>query len=341
MADQRFFSKTSSKKLSELAALCGGTLADDANPDLVIDDIAPLAQAGAGTLSFLDNARYKDAFSGTKAAACIIAPPLAPLAPAGCNLILSKNPYKSYALVAQAFYPDVRPAPQIAASAIIGQDVVIGDGCVIEEGVVIGEGAVIGARTWIEANAVIARNVVIGDHCRIGANASITHAIIGNGTRVYPGARIGQDGFGFAIDPAGHVKVPQLGRVLIGDHVEIGANCCIDRGAGPDTIIGEGTWIDNLVMIGHNVQIGRGCVLVGQCGIAGSTVLEDYVVLAAQSGVAGHLRIGTGARIGAQTGVLRDIPAGEEHFGVPSQPIKQALRQIAVLKRLTKAQKSE
>ncbi len=341
MADQRFHSRSEPKRLADIAALCGGSLADGADGDLVISDLAPLDQAGAGILSFLDNPRYKEAFAVTKASACIIAPALAELAPKGCHLILSKNPYKAYARVAQAFYPDTRPPAKISDKAFIGHDVVIGDGCVIEAGAVIGEGAVIGAGTWIEANAAVGRNVVIGDNSRVGPNASISHAIIGSGVRIYPGARIGQDGFGFAIDPAGHVKVPQLGRVLIGDHVEIGANTCVDRGAGPDTIIGDGTWIDNLVQIGHNVKIGRGCILIAQCGIAGSTVLEDYAVLAAQSGVAGHLTIGTGARIGAQSGVMKNVPPGEEHFGIPSQPVKQAMRQIATLKRLTKSQKSE
>lgn len=341
MADQRFFTRSSPQTLSALAEIGGARLHDAADPSLVISDIAPLDQAGAGTLSFLDNARYKQAFAQTKAAACVVSSAMVELAPAGCHLLLSETPYKSYALIAQSFYPETRPPAVIAKSAVIGKDVVIGDGCAIDAGVVIGEGAVIGEGTWIEANAVIGRNVVIGDQCRIGANASVSHAVIGNHTRLYPGARIGQDGFGFAIDPAGFVKVPQLGRVLIGDHVEIGANSCIDRGAGPDTIIGDSTWIDNLVQVGHNVKTGRGCVLVGQCGIAGSTTLEDYVIVAAQGGIAGHLTIGRGARIGAQSGVMKDVPAGEEHFGIPSQPIKQAMRQIAALKRLTKPQKSE
>lgn len=341
MADQRFFSRTSPKNLSSLAGIGKARLHDNADPDLLIEDIAPLDQAEAGMLSFLDNIRYKTAFSATKAAACVVSPDLAGLAPPGCHLLLSDTPYKSFALIAQAFYPENMPPANLSKHAVIGDDVVIGDGCVIEAGVIIGDGAVIGEGTWLEPNSVIGRNVVIGDKCRIGAGATISHSVIGDHTKIYAGARIGQDGFGFAIDPAGHVKVPQLGRVLIGDHVEIGANTCIDRGAGPDTVIGEGTWIDNLVQIGHNVKIGRGCVLVGQCGIAGSTVLEDYVVVAAQGGVAGHLTIGRGARIGAQSGVMKDIPPGEEHFGIPSQPIRQAMRQIATLKRLTKPQKSE
>lgn len=341
MADQRFFKKTPGKTLKDLAALCGGRLDDKADPTLMIDDIGPLDKAGAGTLSFLDNPLYRNAFLKTKAAACVVAPKLANMAPASCHLIFSDNPYKSFALIAQAFYPADRPAPRIADSAIIGKDAVIGDGCVIEDNVVIGEGAVIGAGSWIEPNAVIGRNVVLGDDCRIGSNSTVTHAVLGQHVHLYPGVRVGQDGFGFAIDPAGHVKVPQLGRVMIGNNVEIGANTCIDRGAGPDTVIGDGTWIDNLVQIAHNVKIGRGCVLAGQVGISGSTVLEDYVVIGGQAGIAGHLKIGKGARIGAQAGVLRDILPGEEQFGHPAQPIKQALRQIATLKRLTKSQKSE
>ncbi|NQZ13927.1 MAG: UDP-3-O-(3-hydroxymyristoyl)glucosamine N-acyltransferase [Alphaproteobacteria bacterium] len=144
----------------------------------------------------------------------------------------------------------------------------------------------------------------------------------------------GQDGFGFAIDPAGHVKVPQLGRVVIEDNVEIGANTCIDRGAGPDTVIGAGTWIDNLVQIGHNVKIGRGCVLIAQSGVAGSSVLEDYAVVAAQGGVAGHLTVGMGAQVGAQAGVMRDVPAGEKVLGSPAMPVKDAMRQFATLRKL-------
>jgi len=196
--------------------------------------------------------------------------------------------------------------------------------------------AKIGANAWIEAGAVIGANVEIGDHCRIGANAVITHSIIGNHVRVYRGACIGQDGFGFAIDPAGHVKVPQLGRVILEDGVQVGANTTIDRGAGPDTVIGAGTWLDNLIQVGHNVKMGRGCIIAAQAGISGSTTLGDFVAMGGQSGIAGHLTIGTGARIGAQAGVMRDVPAGEEHIGFPAVKSKQFMRQVAALKRLIK-----
>lgn len=341
MADNRFFIRTAPKTLADLAALCGGTLAEGADGSTPIEDVAPLDQAGAGHISFLDNVRYKDAFINSKAAACIVSQAMAAFAPKDMGLIISKNPYKSYALVAQAFYPEEYPASDISPAAHVAADAVIGKGCTIEAGAVIQSKAVIGDGCWIESNALIGKGVSIGAKSRIGANATVSHAEIGSGTRLYPGACVGQDGFGFAIDPAGHVKVPQLGRVIIGDHVEIGANSCIDRGAGPDTVIGSGTWIDNLVQIGHNVKIGKGCVLVSQSGVAGSTTLEDYVVLAAKTGVAGHLRIGKGARIGAMAGVMRDVPAGEEQLGAPAMPVKEFMRQVATLKRLTKPQKSE
>lgn len=341
MADDRFFDRRPAKTLGELASVAGGMLHNPKSGDKTIHDVAPLDKAGSAHVSFLDNIRYKDQFINSSAAACVVSPEMVAFAPAGMDLIVSKTPYKSYALIAQAFYPDVYPAAQVSPHAHVHVTAKIGDGCVIEHGAVIGENAVVGEGCWIEPNAVIGRGVEIGAKCRIGAGATVSHAVIGMATRLYPGVRVGQDGFGFAIDPAGHVKVPQLGRVLIGSHVEIGANTCIDRGAGPDTVIGDGAWIDNLVQIGHNVQIGRGCVLIAQSGVAGSTVLEDFSVLAAQAGVAGHLRIGKGARIGAKAGVMRDIPAGEEHLGAPSMPVREFMRQVAVLKRLTKPQKSE
>lgn len=341
MADPRFFTRQDAKTLSELASVAKGRLADESQAAQLIEDVAALDAAGENHISFLDNIRYKDAFIASKASACIVSEQMAVHAPKGMALIISKNPYKSYALVAQAFYPDIYPAKVVSERAYIHETAVIGDGCVIEDGAVVKEHAKIGNGVWIESNAVIGKGVTIGEKSRIGANATVSHTEIGSGTRIYPGARIGQDGFGFAIDPAGHVKVPQLGRVIIGDHVEIGANSCIDRGAGPDTVIGSGTWIDNLVQIGHNVKIGKGCVLVAQSGVAGSTTMEDYAVLAAQAGVAGHLKIGMGARIGAKAGVMKDVPAGEEQLGAPAVPVKEFMRQVVALKRLTKPQKSE
>lgn len=333
MADPRFFHRAGPLTLGEIARMTGAEIRGGA-PDMKIDDVAPLDTAGPSHVSFLDNVKYRDSFKSSKAGACFAVPEMAEHAPEGMSLLITKSPYKAYAQATQALYPDKIGEGSISPHAHIDPTAKIGPGCVIDAGAVIGSSVEIGEECWIGPNAVIAANVVIGRQCRIGANASLTHCQIGQGTRIYPGARIGQDGFGFAMDPSGFVKVPQLGRVIIGNNVEIGANTCIDRGAGPDTVIGDGTWIDNLVQIGHNVKMGRNCVVVGQAGIAGSTVLEDFVVLAAQSGVAGHLTLGKGARIAAKSGIMKDVAPGEEVMGYPALPIRQFMRQIATLNRL-------
>ncbi len=334
MADTRFFQRSEPKTLQELARHCGAEVSEGANPDQVIDDVAPLDRAGPSHIAFFENKKYKEDFRETKAGACIVAPDHADAAPEGLALLLTPSPYKAYARVAALFYPEAWPDPGVANSASIDKSAILGDDCVIGHGVVIEAGAQIGNHCWIEHGAVIGKNVSIGDHCRIGANAVISHALIGSHVRLYPGARIGQDGFGFAIDPQGHVKVPQLGRVIIEDHCEIGANTCIDRGAGPDTVIGQGTWIDNLVQIGHNVKIGKGCILVSQVGISGSTELGDFAVLGGQAGVAGHLKIGGGARIAAQSGIMRDVEPKAELMGSPAVPLKQFMRQVAFLSKM-------
>lgn len=339
MADNRFFEVKGPFTLEELAQAAGASLYDDSTAAMSIKDVAPLDTAGQGTISFLDNVKYKDQLSSTKASAVILSQDNADKAPEGAAVLISDNVYKSYALIAQRFYPLESGDQSISEDAIISDGATIGTNCTIEPGAVIMDGAVIGEGSFIEACAVIGRNVELGSHCRVGANATVSHSIIGDHVRIYPGCCIGQDGFGFAIDPAGFVKVPQLGRVVIGNGVEIGANTTIDRGAGPDTVIGDGCWIDNLVQIAHNVKIGRGCIIVSQCGISGSTVLEDFVVMAGQSGAAGHLRIGSGAKIGAQSGVMRDIPAGESYLGAPAMPIKQFMKQTALLKRMLKKDK--
>lgn len=339
MADPRFHKRSEAINLGTLAEITGAALAEGVESGTLIEDVAPLDQADPSQLSFLDNIRYKDQFTNTKAGACIIAPEMQNGAPEGVALLITPQPYKAYALAAQAFYPDTMPQAEISDRAFVADNASLSDGCVVEPGAVIKAGAEIGEGTLIEANAVIGEGVVLGKACRIGANATISHSLIGHHVRIYPGCRIGQDGFGFAIDPAGFVKVPQLGRVIIGDGVEIGANTTVDRGAGPDTEIGAGTWIDNLVQIAHNVKIGRGCVIVSQVGISGSTVVEDFVMMGGQAGIAGHLHIGKGAKIGAQSGVMKDVPAGEDYLGSPAGPFKQTMRQHAMLRRLANKDK--
>lgn len=336
MADPRFFTVAGPFSLARLAEISGADLSPGADPAREFDDVAPLDHAGPRQIAFLDNHKYLAAFQATKAGAAIVHPDVADRAPAGIVLLLSKDPYRAYAKVAQAFYPRATLEPWVAPTAHVDASAQIGEGCRIEPGAVIGARAEIGARCLIGPNVVIGPGVVLGEDCIVGANATIQFALIGRNVNVYPGARIGQDGFGFAMGPQGHLKVPQLGRVIVGDNVEIGANTTIDRGAGPDTVIGAGSMIDNLVQIGHNVQLGRGCVIVSQVGISGSTKLGDFVAAGGQAGLAGHLTIGPGARIAAQAGVAKDIPAGQTVGGTPAVPQMEWLRQSAVLNKLVR-----
>jgi UDP-3-O-[3-hydroxymyristoyl] glucosamine N-acyltransferase len=201
---------------------------------------------------------------------------------------------------------------------------------------VVGARAEIGPRCRIAAAAVIGEGVVLGPDCRIGTHASLSHALLGARVAVYPGARIGQDGFGFAVTAEGYRSVPQLGRVVLEDDVEVGANTTIDRGSLHDTVIGAGSRLDNLVQIGHNVRVGRGCVIVAQVGISGSTILEDQVMIGGQAGLIGHLRIGRRARIGAQAGVMADVAAGVEVLGSPAMAVREFFRQVATLRHLAR-----
>jgi UDP-3-O-[3-hydroxymyristoyl] glucosamine N-acyltransferase len=339
MADRRFFTLAGPLTIAEIAQRVGAEIAGAGEAQRLLRDVAPLETATPDDLSFLDNRRYVDALARTRAGAVIVSPKLAAGAPPGTTVLLSEQPYRAYALAAQAFYPESPPEAGIAPSAVIDKTAVLGEGCAVEANVVIGAQARLGRRCLIGANAVIAAAVVLGDDVRVGANASLSHCLIGSRVRIYPGARIGQDGFGFAPDPSAPVKVPQLGRVIVGDDVEIGANTTIDRGSGPDTVIGSGTMIDNLVQIGHNVQIGRGCVIVAQAGAAGSARVGDYVMIGGQVGVVGHLTVGDRARIGGQSGVVRDVPAGETVLGSPAIPIKEYHYMMAFLRRLAAKKK--
>ena len=311
-------------------------MAVGANSNATLTDVAPLDKAGASDISFLDNKKYVEAFTVSRAGACLVHPSLAARAPVGMALLLADDPYRAYAMVAQAFYPVPPAVPGIAEGAHVDPSAILAPSVQVEPGAVIGAGAEIGAGCMIGANAVIGAGVVLGETCIVGAGATVSHAIVGNRVNIYPGVRIGQDGFGFAMGALGHLKVPQLGRVVIEDDVEIGANATIDRGAGPDTVIGTGCRIDNLVQIGHNVQLGRGCVIVAQVGISGSTRLDDFVVVGGQAGITGHLQIGAGARIAAQSGVMRNIEAGNTVGGSPAVPMTEWLRQSAVLGQLAR-----
>ncbi|MBI3710799.1 MAG: UDP-3-O-(3-hydroxymyristoyl)glucosamine N-acyltransferase [Proteobacteria bacterium] len=336
MADPRFYAARGPLTLAELAEIAGAAITDGADSARRFSDVAPLEDAGPNDVSFLDNRRYLDAFAASRAGACLVRPELAERAPTGMALLLTETPYRAYAHVARAFHPDVHPRPGVHVAAVVDPAARLAPGVTVAAGAMIGPRAEIGQHCNIGPNAVLGPGVVLGPDCTIGANASLSHCIVGARVVVYPGVRIGQDGFGFAMGQEGHLKVPQLGRVIIGDDVEIGANTCIDRGSAGDTVIGPGCIIDNLVQIGHNVRLGRGCVLVAQVGISGSTQLGDFVVIGGQGGLAGHLKVGSGVQIAAQSGVHRDIPAGQSMGGTPAVPIEEWRRQVARLRLLVK-----
>ncbi|MGI9501360.1 MAG: UDP-3-O-(3-hydroxymyristoyl)glucosamine N-acyltransferase [Geminicoccaceae bacterium] len=342
MADQRFFRLSGPFSLAELASLADARL-QSGDPARQIVDVAALDLAGDGHVTFLDNPKYVDQARDTKAVACVIREDYADCLPESVAALVTEEPYRGYARIAAAFYPDaaepnpLQPALSgIAVGAVIDPEAEIGDDCQIASGAVIEVGARIGARCRIGANATIGRGVVLGPDCVIGPGATLNHCLVGSRTVIHAGARIGQDGFGFALGPKGHVKVPQIGRVIIEDDVEVGANSTIDRGSGPDTVIGRGCKIDNLVMIAHNVKLGPGCIVVAQSGISGSTQIGAGTVLAAQAGIAGHLNIGPGAQFAARSGVMKDVEAGQILGGAPAVPIKQWLRQVVALNRLVK-----
>lgn len=337
MADKRFFKVEKPMTIGQIVELVAGSLPDGVNPDILIEDVAALDKAGAKDISFLDNKKYRKDFERTSARACLVSEKNAVFAPKGTIPVISKNPYKAYAIVAGTFYPPpASDSENISSGALIDKSAKIGKNCTISYGAVIKDNAEIGDNCIIEANAVIGSGVVIGNRCRVGPCATIERALIGNNVRLYPGVRVGQDGFGFAIDSSGFTKIPQLGRVIIEGNSEIGAGTCIDRGAGPDTVIGAGTWIDNLVQIGHNVKVGKGCVIVSQAGIAGSCVIDDFVMIGGQAGVAGHLRVGKGAKIAAHSGIYRDVDPGAEMMGYPAVPLRSFMRQVALLKKMVK-----
>ena len=287
-------------------------------------------------MTFLDNRKYLEAFARSRAGAAFVADRVIGKAPAGMALLIARDPYKAFARAAQAFYPVKPVTPRRAPSAVIDPGASVPPDCDIADHVVIEAGVRLGARCQIGPNTVIAAGVELGEDCRVGANVTLSHCLIGARVVLHPGVRIGQPGFGFAPDPEAPVKIPQLGRVIVGDDADIGANTTIDRGSGHDTVIGPGTMIDNLVQIAHNVVLGRGCILAAQVGIAGSTRVGDFVMLGGQAAIGGHLKIGSGARIAATSGVMRDVAAGETVCGSPAVPIRLFMKQVAILQRLAK-----
>lgn len=336
--DPRFFQRTGPHTL---AAVADSAQAEAPPRRLMLTGIAPLQTAGPDQVSFLDNRKYIAALEATKAGAVIVHPDLASRVPPDSVAIVTAEPHPAWARVAALFFPLPPAKPGIHPTAIVAPDAEIDPSAEVGPMAIIGSAVKIGPRCRIGPLAVVGDGTTMGRDCRIGSHVSLSHAMLGNRVVLYPGARVGQEGFGFAVTPEGFLSIPQLGRVVLEDDVEVGANATIDRGSLHDTVIGAGTRLDNLVQVGHNCRIGRCCVLVAQVGISGSTVLGDFVMLGGQVGLAGHLKIGSGAKIAAQSGVMTDIPAGAEYMGFPAEPIRAFMRGVVTLRRLAKRDRTK
>jgi UDP-3-O-[3-hydroxymyristoyl] glucosamine N-acyltransferase len=316
-----------------IAALVSGELIGDGSA--VVTGVAPLDRANADQLSILSSGKYAPLMATTKAGVVLVDPEFRDAGGAPRARIIVKQPLEKLLALLPKLYPTEAPAPGVAATARIGKGARLG------QQISVGEYAVIGADAKIGDLAVIGPHVVIGDGAEIGERARLNPGVtiyagatIGARNLIHAGARIGCDGFGYVFRDGAHQKIPHVGRCIIGDDVEIGANTTIDRGSIDDTIVGQGTKIDNLVHIAHNVRIGEKCLIMAQVGVAGSVTVGDGAILAGQAGVSGHLSIGAGARIAAQAGIFGDIPAGESWSGYPARPHRESLRASAALFKL-------
>ena len=323
MADTQFYINNGPFTLQRIEEICEAQLADKSKAQTEVKEVASMLKAGADEICFFYDKKAKEKAAEIRATACVTTAELEAFVPAGVIKLIAANPKVAFLKLMQAMYAEKTPRGNIASTAKIHPSAIICEDTFVGEYAVIGEKVRIGSHCQIEAGVVIADGCQIGDNCRIGANASIAYTIMGNDCYVYTGARIGQDGFGFQVINGKHQRIPQVGRVIIGNDVEIGANACVDRGALDDTVIGDGCRIDNLVQVAHNDKLGKGCVVVAQTGIAGSCTFGDYVVCGGQTGFADHLTIGSGAQIGAQSGLIKDVEPGAIMMGYPAIPIKR------------------
>lgn len=323
--------------LSHLAEVSKARLYNEKAGSFLVTNIETLSNATATSLAMLHQRKYIKALKQSLAGACIIKDEFVEHAPDTMHLLIHDNPYKAYALIAQVFYPEspfpsfIAPSAHLEATASIGVD------CYVAQGAYIGKNVRIGNRCKIGVNTFIGDNVILGDDCCIENNVSVCNTIMGNNVLIYPGACIGQEGFGFASDAEGHYKIPHRGCVIIGNHVEIGANTCIDRGSLTNTEIGDWCRIDNLVQIGHNVKVGKGTIICGHAAIAGSSKIGEYVTLSGKVGISGHLTIGDYATILVGATVIQDVEPKARMGGFPAVKDRDWHKQTRYLKKLSKS----
>lgn len=341
-----FFPPVEPILVSALADLLGLELRAEKGEDVTLSSVAPLESASVGALTFLNNRSYARLLADTKASAVIVSARDAEQVPASIAALISPDPYRSFAQAAALLVPSaMRPLPVIedgiSDRAVVHETAILEQDVTVEAGAVIGARARIGRGTLIGPNVTIGADVHIGRDCSIVANASIIHALLGDRVIIQAGARIGCDGFGFSMGPQGHLKIPQLGRAVLQDDVEVGPNSVIDRGSNRDTVVGEGSKIDGAVMIGHNTTIGRHCVLAGQAGVAGSSTLGDFVVMGAGVSVNGHITIASGAQFMGKTVVVEDVKQAGQYAGDPARPLKLWRRDMVRTRRELKKRVAE
>ncbi len=341
MSEPVFLRDTRGLSIDEIVALTGAAAPQGAVRARHIVNVAPLDRASPSDIAFFDNKRFSIAAGRTHAGVCLTSAALAKDLPERVEALIVREPFRAFVTVARALFPQsLRPSSLAAAGSVAGAHIDatarLESGVTVEPGAVIGPRTEIGSGTVIGAAAVIGTDVRIGRDCSIGSGAVLTNALVGDRVILHPGCKIGQDGFGFVMSGSGHLKVPQVGRVIIQDDVEIGAGTAIDRGGIRDTVIGEGTKIDNLVQVGHNVSIGRHCIVVAHTGISGSSTLEDFVVLGARVGINNDVTVGEGAQIAAISNVNGNVPAGARWGGTPAKPVKQWFREIMAIERLAR-----
>ncbi|MHB0950429.1 MAG: UDP-3-O-(3-hydroxymyristoyl)glucosamine N-acyltransferase [Allorhizobium sp.] len=322
--------------LASLASQIGAEVEDSNVGDRVIRSVSPVYRAKQGDICYILSRKNREELETCQASAILCHKSLRYLVPDHIPVLLTSSPHTAFAMAGALLHPKaLRPlsvsvgSEGVSPAAFVDPSARLEPGVVVDPMAVIGASVEIGSGSHIGAGAVIGQGVRIGRGCSISAGATVQAALIGNNVIIHNGARIGQDGFGYAPGPSGMLKIVQIGRVIIQDNVEIGANTTIDRGTMDDTVIGEGTKIDNLVQIGHNVRIGRHCGIVSQVGIAGSSKIGDGVMIGGACGINGHVTIGDGAQIAAMSGVLSDVPPGERYGGVPARPMKDYLRDVA------------